>query len=396
VALLAVLALAAIASIELVARFPALVRARVLEEASARGLRIEKAEVEPVGLLPWQQGPRMVVLREVVATVDGVDGVELRLQRVEVDVDGLTAVRARAVGISVRAVQPAGLFSLERVAREGRLAELPVEVEELRLRVQQLVPSLPASLLVELDRASIVGGKLELEDQVLRVEVPIVPGVKLGPHRVGVERADGRIEVRAEALPGVSLRTDESLAKVELRLEKSGRDQLRTMVPWIELPPLSVEAQASILLEGKGAPRGSFSATVEGWTPPRPKELGGIAYGKTTRLRASFAREGLASARLDDVEVVVGALELRGRGRVDLLGGGKLTLELNGSIDCRQLAASAIGAHLGLPAGAIAAQLTRGRLGGNVAVGLRVEAPLSRPTEAEIAPSAVLRCKLVL
>lgn len=396
VLLLAVLALGAIAGIELVARFPGLVRERVLREAEARGLKLDAQHIEPVGLLPWQEGPSKVVLREVVLGVAKVDDVELRIQRIEVDVEKLEPVRVRTSGVSVRAARPAALFALEREAAAGRLAELPVEVRELRIRIQQLVDSLPAAALAEVDELSIVGGKAELAGRRIRLELPVVPGVKLGPYHVTLERAEQRLSVSAEELPGLRVEADETLTRVELTLEKANRERLLRMLPRLSIPELSVEAKLVLELGGPGAPKGRVDATIHGWTPPRPKELAGIVHGEETKLRAAFARDGLLSLRLDEVEVRVGSLQLRGAGKLDGVSGGRLSLELAGSIDCRQLASSAVGAHLGLSAGAFAAQLTRGRLGGTVAVSLGVEAPLSRPTEASITPSAVLRCKLVL
>jgi hypothetical protein len=396
VLLLAVFASLAIAAIELVARFPELVRERVLREAEARGLALEAKAIEPVGLLPWQKGPGRVVLREVVLGVAKVDDVELRIQRVEVDVEKLEPVRVRVTGVSLRAAHPAALFALEREALAGRLAELPVEVSELRIRIQQLVDSLPVAALAEIDQLSIEAGKADLEGKSIRLELPIVPGVKLGPYHVLLDRKDERLGVVARELPGVRIETDETLARVELSLERSDRRRLVQLVPGLRLPELSVEAKVMLELTGPSVPKGRVEATLHGWTPPRPKELGGIVYGDQTRLRATFARDGLLSLRLDDVDVRVGSLRLGGQGRLDAARGGRLSLELAGSIDCRQLASSAIGAHLGLSAGAFAAQLTRGRLGGTVAVSLSVDAPLSSPTEAIISPNATLRCKLLL
>jgi len=396
VLLLAVLALGAIAAIELVARFPGLVRERVLREAEARGLKLEAQHIEPVGLLPWEEGPSKVVLREVVLGVAKVDDVELRMQRIEVDVEKLEPVRVRATGVSVRAARPAALFALEREAAAGRLSELPVEVSELRIRIQQLVDALPVAALAEIDQLAIVAGKAELEGKAIRLELPVVPGVKLGPYHVALERAEQRLKVSAEELPGLRVEADEALRRVELRLEKADRKSLLRLLPGLRIPELSVEAKLVVELDGPGAPKGRVDATIHGWTPPRPKELAGIVYGEETKLSAAFARDGLLSLRLDEVELRVGSLRLRGEGKLDGTSGGRLSLQLAGSIDCRELASSAVGAHLGLSAGAFAAQLTRGRLGGTVAVSLGVEAPLSRPTEASISPNAVLRCKLVL
>jgi hypothetical protein len=396
VILLAALAIVALATIELVARFPDLVRERVLREAEARGLGLEVRHIEPVGLLPWQSGPSMVVLREVVLRVAKVDDVELRIQRIEVDVVKLEPVRVRASGVSLRAADPAALFALEREAAAGRLAELPVEVSELRIRIQQLVDSMPVAALAEIEQLSIVAGEADLQGKSIRLELPVVPGVKLGPYHVQLERVDERLVVVARELPGVRIEADENLARLELTLERSDRKRLLQMVPGLRLPELSVEAKVVLELRGPSAPKGRIEATIHGWTPPRPKELAGIVYGEETKLSAGFVRDGLLSMRLEEVDVRVGSLRLGGKGKLDASGGGRLSLELAGSIDCRQLASSAIGAHLGLSAGAFAAQLTRGRLGGTVAVSLSVEAPLSNPTAATISPNATLRCKLVL
>jgi hypothetical protein len=339
---------------------------------------------------------KVVVLREVVVRLAKVDDVELRIQRIEVELTELEPVRVRTTGVSLRAARPAALFALEREAASSRLSELPIEVRELRIRIQQLVDALPVAALAEIEQLSIDAGKVDLRGKSIRLELPIVPGVKLGPYHVELERTEQRLVVVAEELPGLRMESDERLSRVELTLEKSDRKRLLGLAPGLSLPELSVEAKVVLELEGAGTPKGRLEATVSGWTPPRPKELGGIVYGEQTKLSARFARDGLLSMRLDDVDVRVGSLRLAGGGKLDAAKGGRLTLELAGSIPCRELASSAISSHLGLSAGALAGVLTRGRLGGSVAVSLNVEAPLARPTEATISPNAVLRCKLLL
>jgi hypothetical protein len=138
---------------------------------------------------------------------------------------------------------------------------------------------------------------------------------------------------------------------------------------------------------------------LHGYLPPRPRELQGIVYGKTTKLGTAFrVADDRRSAALSDATLLAGALALRGGGLVERrAAGARLKLDLSGQVPCAALARSAVGANLGNNLlGDLVGGLAGAALRGSLTINAHVEADTSDLDRARVSPVVSGTCGLGL
>jgi len=251
---------------------------------------------------------------------------------------------------------------------------------------------LPVTVVARASEIAGTGGAIRFSDVSLELPIPFVD-LKLGPASADVERALGKTSIRFDDLKAVTFSLDDQAKQAIVDLAPLSSSVVDKLIG-TDLPEMTLSGNAVVDVSKK-EPSGTFSALLDGYIPPHPRELNGIVFGKKTKVTGSFHLEG-KTIKLDSIAIEAGAFKLAGAGKLTLDNGGFMTLELKGSVPCADLASSAIGSHLGSAAGLITGGLASGRLGGTVGVNVSVEAKLTDIEHAKVIPSAYISCKLSL
>jgi hypothetical protein len=373
------------------ARIPELLRERVLEEADRRGIVLTYGGLEGYGLMPWEDGPRIVILTDIKATLRDAPGIEVEAARVEVPLKGYEPERMKLTKLWVAAPDVPSLVALEREVKEGRLGETPAAVDGATIRIARVAESVPFAVLARLTSAQVDDGVLDLEG--LTLEVPFL-GRTIGPLAVDLEREDGRSWIVPHDFREARIGLDDDARQARGSIKGLRHDKIARLLE-IDMPEVTVTGSADVTLAGKNAPRAKFGATLDGFIPPHPRELDGIVFGKKTDVSGTARVDG-ARILFDEIIVEAGALKLKGEGVLDIGQGGTISLDLRGGVPCAELATSVISSKLGLMVGGIAGDLARGRVQGTVAVRVTVEGTVGDIDKAKVVPYAELRCKIVL
>jgi hypothetical protein len=116
--------------------------------------------------------------------------------------------------------------------------------------------------------------------------------------------------------------------------------------------------------------QGHLEATLEGWVPPHPVELGGFVFGTRTTFGTDLAVAADASSvTLTRSKVQAGAFVLTGGGKVAREPGhAVIEMDLSGSLGCAAIA------HVGSFLGSVIGSTARRVVEGSVAVRVRVAA----------------------
>jgi hypothetical protein len=167
----------------------------------------------------------------------------------------------------------------------------------------------------------------------------------------------------------------------------------------LKLPAARATAAGSAALTlGKGGLGGTVAIDLDGWVPPHPRALDGIVTGHKTAVHARVAlAEDLNSAKLSEVSVRAGKLDLKGAGSVAPEGDHAVVkLDLSGPIACADLARAVTKDELGGALGAIAGDLAGRAVGGSAVVNVSVEADTRDLGAAKVRPKVGVGCELKL
>lgn len=363
-----------------------------LTATSLPGVTIEADEI--VVAVDADRNPVTATTRHAKATFDAAPGVVVTVGKAET---ALAAFAPRAMSLTkveVEAPDAHALFALSEVAAKGPLAAIDTHAAAISLHLGRVSDALAAPLVVAVEGFEREGDATVLTGVSTRVPV-LDRDEKLD--RVEILATKDPVEVKIPKLPEVTVRVGDRGRKIDVELSRVPAELLSRELGWSRPPDFALSARATIALpEGKGAVvTGSYEAVLEHYVPPHPRELDGIVFGDATKATGDFRLLG-ERLSLTSLKVVAGALHLEGEGTATAADAGRVELTLSGSIACSELAASAIGAHLGLQAGFFAGQLARGRLTGTVGVRLGVVLTGKDAAHPEVHPSASLHCGLSL
>lgn len=392
VVLLGVLVGAAVAVVLLA---PGYLKARVVEEARARGVLLAFADAE--------YGLSKIVLRDVSLGLSGVPDFRAKAGRVEVDLEDYQPRAVRAGELSVTMTGTDVLAQLGAwKAKHGAALSAPLSARGASVDWHPL-PGVDAGL-------SLLNAAVDVDAEKGTIDAADARmlGRAAGPTRVTwTTPTDGFVvEIRPGAPPLSAVSMVVTSAKEGPRLKLVlARTALRPLQAALGVPAGSegIEAEGEIEMPvpslAKPAPiEATVRMSVKGYVPPHPKELDGILFGDVTKVSAkAVIAADFSAAKLSGVAVEAGALSLSGTGNVAREGlDARVSLKLTGSIPCTALATSAAVAHLGAAWGRLAGGLAAGALQGSVSVALSVEALASDIKGAKIDKSARLGCKVSL
>lgn len=372
-----------------------LVRWLTLRQAARLGVEIELGEVE----VAWEA----VTLRDFGFRLHGVDGLDGTVARLTIAIDGLTPQALEAVGVDVTlegAATDLGL-SLATFAKDHpEIFALPSAAEEVSLRWRPQAGGEPWLTLQDATvRPQAQGGRLVAE----RVKVA---GLSVG--RVGASWEGDQ----AEVVIGLG-EDDLADAPVLLLVEHASTEPKATFTlrptplerlagPFaLALPVSGVTASGKTVLrfsgEGPNAPiEGSLEAHFEGYRPPVPSEVKGIAFGDDTTVAAQVAITGdRRKVALRQVQVKHGAFELEGEGSmVREPDHTVVSMKLKGQLACNQLAAAAANIRVGGEVGSWLGRLAGKAVTGSVGVTVSLRADTRKLAEAAIVQQIGIGCGL--
>lgn len=317
------------------------------------------------------------------------------LERVEVELDGLTPARLRVRGARVTLRGEPRLREL--LTSRGSLpsSELPVDVVESALSWHL---DAEGPVVIQLSALS-----FDADTQRLSSRFELVRRghgqLSLGPEGVEVTLGDpAQPEVRwiVRVLPKAQrLESSLDLRRVPLRLFEG---------PWLQmtdtLRPIELEGRIFATLPlglSMDAPSGHLHLTLHGLQFPVPRELEGLIYRSPPKLSGKFTLSR-SFDRIDVTELSFLAGELAMRGGAELAVEGRgLTLEAraNGPLPCRSIAESATAAHAGSVLAHLAGRFAQRALNGSVEVLAAIEGHSSDLEHARVFTSIGVGCGLV-
>jgi hypothetical protein len=164
------------------------------------------------------------------------------------------------------------------------------------------------------------------------------------------------LQLLSPATPGsdINVRAQQSRDALELslelrqlplgQLEGSALDWPALLEPVRADGRLHVRIPVGLTAE---TPSGDLRVVLSGLNFPVPRELAGLVYGTPAELTAALAiTRNLERSELERVSFVIGSLNMRGRGRVELEQRGLgFQLSLSGDLPCKAIASSAAAAH---------------------------------------------------
>ncbi|HEU4412033.1 MAG TPA: hypothetical protein VFS43_42725 [Polyangiaceae bacterium] len=377
-------------------RLPVVAKRLAEERALERGVVLHVGAVD----LGWGWAR----LRDVTLSPVGVAGVKGRADRVTVDLDRLDPTRVTTRSASLELEGPLARLSAELDAWSKRYpasARPPVSADGIALAWRQSPDEAPwleakggqaqadaSAGTFYAPSATLFGtpaGELSLAWWADRDE--LVAG--LG------NRDPNRAPMRLEVRPGPPLRA-------RLRVVPTPLPSLGNLLAMrLNEPDVSAEAAVDLTLTPgpeRDAIEGKADLTLHGYVPPRPRELQGIVYGKSTQLATAFRlSDDRRSAALTDTTLKAGALALRGGGTAERYeGGAKAKLDLAGRVPCAALARSAATANLGDFLGDLFGDVVSATVQGSLAVNARVEIDTKDIDRARVTPVVSGNCALKL
>lgn len=375
-------------------RLPAFAKRLAEERALERGVVLNVGAVD----IAWG----WVRLRDVTFSPVGIAGVKGRSDRVTVDLDRLDPTRISARSATLELEGPLARLSAEIDAWSKRYpasTRPPIAADGITLSWRQSPGEAPwleatnAQVQADANAGSfyapsskllgVSAGELSASWAAGRDDLAAGLGGRDPNH------APMRLEVR----PGSPLRG--RLQVVPTPLPKLGN--LLSMR--INEPDVSAEAAIDLTLTPgpeRDTIEGKAELTLHGYIPPRPRELQGIVYGKSTQFGTTFRlSDDRRSVALTDTTLKAGALALRGGGSAERYeGGAKAKLDLAGRVPCTALARSAATANLGDLLGNLFGDVADATVQGSLGVNARVEIDTKDLDRARVTPTVTGNCAL--
>jgi hypothetical protein len=392
-------ALAGLAGLLLWLALPTLLQAEVKKRAREQGVELT------LGTLDF--GWEWAELRASKATLIGVSGFELGIDRLNIDLDGTKLTRLDFTGLTVEASGSVPTLALSLGAWSKRYPSafaLPLSARGVTVRFR---PEAGQAVWLEL-----TGGTVATTPPgtIVAAEHAKVAGIDVG--RVGAtwsatatSVALGLGETELARAP-VRVAVDLSAARPRLAFQLVPTSLERLAGPFaVALPVHGVSASATIALEfaDKAAlypEKGAAHLELHGWIPPHPAELDGFVFGDTTVVdtNLAFTPDG-KSVALDPTHLAAGRFELGGKGSlVRDAEAATLTLDLRGALPCDALAGAAaesrVGRLLGKVQGSRAGSVARQAIGGSVGVRVQVSASTKNLAGASLKRSIGIGCGL--
>jgi hypothetical protein len=141
-------------------------------------------------------------------------------------------------------------------------------------------------------------------------------------------------------------------------------------------------------------PSGDVRVVLTGINFPVPRELAGLVYGTPAELTANLnIARNLEKSELERVSFVIGALSMRGRGRVELADTAlAFQLNLSGELGCSVIARSAAAAHRDSELAQVAGRIAQKSLKGTVQLNTSLEGNSRQLAAARVATTAGVGC----
>jgi len=392
-------ALAGLAGLLLWLALPTLIQAEVKKRARDQGVELT------LGTLDF--GWEWAELRASKATLVGVSGLELGIDRLNVELDGVKLTRVDFTGLTVEASGSVPALALSLGAWSKRYPTafaLPLSARNVTVRYR---PEPGQAAWLEL-----AGGTVATTPtgSIVAAEHTKVAGIDVG--RVGATWSTTATSVALGlgetdlARAPVRVAVDLSAARPRLAFQLVPTSLERLAGPFaVALPVHGVSASATVALEfaDKAAAypeKGASHLELHGWIPPHPAELDGFVFGDTTTVDTTlaFTPDG-KTVTLDPIHLTAGRFELSGPGSlVRDAEAATLTLDLKGALPCDALASAAaesrVGRLLGKPQGSRAGSVARQAIGGSVGVRVQVAASTKNLAGASVKRSIGIGCGL--
>ncbi|MEB2311754.1 MAG: hypothetical protein OZ921_05445 [Sorangiineae bacterium] len=371
-----------------------LARALLVKEARARGVVLEPGEVS--------LGLGAVELSGARFTLDGVGGLSGAVERLRVELTGLSPSELTLDGLSLRAegapselIDELSKFS----ARYRGTGELPLTATRLSASWR---PSAEAAPLIELG-----GGTASHRSRrwVVDASTLAVKRLEVGPLHVEGGGDGARLSVglglglAASAPPPLTMSVARSSGGVTADLTLSPLDLSKLDgALGAAISTRGVRASGTLHLEREapGTTTGRLALELRGFVPPHPRELDGIVFGDLTELEVSFAvDEARQAASLDPVRAKAGAFKLSGKGALSHdASDTRLDLALRGDLPCTDLARSAATSALGSVVGAWVGHAAKQAVSGSVGITWLIAAKASDLTHPEVRTAVGVGCGL--
>lgn len=354
--------------------FDDFVRERVLQEARARGVLLDR-----VGTVSVWFGSAS--LADVAFRLEGVPSLSGSVEQIDVVLADWTPKRLNAERVRISVVGSAADLALQLAgwtARHPQAYALPVSARGVDLAWRSGPTDDPWLVLQG-------GSMVEAPPSVLFSAAGArVYGVDIGS--VGAswsKREDSIVMGFGDADPdqaALRLEVRHTLGQPEasVRLKRTPLEQLAGPLG-VALPVegVSVEGTAELRFPGVTKP-GPISGTLDillpGFIPPHPLELNGFLFGEGTRFKTDFTvGADRRRVELTSSEVTAGAFRLKGDGLIQRMEDyAALQMSLSGSLSCAAVADSAAKARLGSVLGRLLGSAARQVLEGSVRVRVQI------------------------
>lgn len=335
--------------------------------------------------------PQSAVLTGLKAKITAAPKVKVSAKKATVVMADFAPVSTQLEKLTLTADDAGALIDLTDLTSSAPFTAVKTTIQGAHLEIKRVAPGLPESLAIDADRIERDGDKTILVG--FSTKLPVV-GLPIQLARLELSKNKTALSIGVPTYPELTLSIADRGAKIDATLTNVPADLLAEKLGWSRPPNFSLTASASMSL-GVAGLSGTYKATLAHYVPPHPMELNGIVFGDATEVTGAFKLDG-TKLGLSDIAVTAGALKLKGTGIADTSGAGRAELTLDGSVGCTELAASAVGSHLGLGAGFLTGQIAAGRLTGTVGVHLGVVLDGKDAAHPEVHPSAFLHCGLSL
>ncbi len=380
-------------------------RKLVIESARERGVEIDPERVEvPFNL----KSAKLTNTRFRLIGVEGLTG-EIRDLQVELDNKSpksfeLTGVELKVIGSAARlalelsewtSAHPS-LYGNAMTAREVDVSWREAEGKEpwLSLKGGEVAPS-EGGARFSASGATIAGvdtGALGASWSGERAQVSMGFGAAQG--------AQAPVSLTVVHTPG---RDSGAYAPyAELKVAKFPLDRLAgpLAVP-IDTKDVTLELSSRFEFESElmgGPVNGQLTATLIGFTPPKPDELSHYDFGDSTSFTTRFALDSeRKKLSLTETKVTAGSFKLKGDGEVEWLEDhARILLKLLANLPCADLAAAAVEDKLKQlgPLGKLAGNLAKNVLKGSVGVTVVIDADSRDLKSAKVAKLIGVGCGL--
>jgi hypothetical protein len=317
-----------------------------------------------------------------------------RVERLELELDGLSPTRLRVKGASATLAGQPRLRELVGSSPSLSAPELSVDVERSAVS-WHADSSAPAALLLS-------DLSFDADDRRLASRFEIVRRahgqLALGPEGVEVTLGDP-IQPEVRLIARVLAKAQRVEVSLDLR-----RVPLRTLEgPWLQM----TDTLRPIELEGRvfgtvplglsmDVPSGDLHLTLHGLQFPVPRELDGLVYQTPPKLSGKLAlSRSFGRVSMTDLSFIAGELAMHGSAELAVEAPGlRVEARANGPLSCRAIAESAATAHADSALARLAGTFALRALSGSVEVAAVIEGHTSDLEHARVFTTVGVGCGL--